>query len=283
MRGTLAALLLVAAVVTAVIVACRDFDQFRDAATDAGVIEITGPCAPDCPTVDMVTVPAGSYTMGCNDLVDIDCEEHERPGHTVTVKEFMIDRTELTVADYRRCVAAGECLQPDPNDGCTYEAPDHDRFPINCVTWQHADRYCRWVGKRLPTEAEWEKAARGVDGAKYPWGNVPEPSCDYAVMFDESACGVTDTLPVGNRPKGMSPYGLYDTAGNVWEWVADWYAADYYGSGPAADPKGPAVGTNRVLRGGSWGMSYENFLRASARWGKEPAADFGTIGFRCVR
>ena len=232
---------------------------------------------------EMCEVPAGPFFMGCNEVVDNQCEPSEKPSLRVELSGFLIDRYEVTNDEYRACVTAGGCAVPHIGDLCDYTKSGWDGHPVNCVDYNQAAAYCAWAGKRLPTEAQWEKAARGVDGQKYPWGNSPEPSCDYAVVFEEGACGTRETMPVGSRPKGASPYGVMDMAGNVWEWVADWFDENYYRSSPDDDPQGPATGTNRVLRGGSWGMSYINFLRCSARWGKEPAADFGTIGFRCVK
>jgi formylglycine-generating enzyme required for sulfatase activity len=231
----------------------------------------------------MCEVPAGPFFMGCNAAVDSECGPEEKPSRRVELAGFMIDRYEVTVGDYQACVGTGSCTAPHPGDGCNYGKGGRDDHPVNCVDWDQAYVYCAWLGKRLPTEAEWEKAARGIDGRKYPWGDSPEPTCEYAVMFDESACGTRDTQPVGSRARGRGPYGVDDMAGNVWEWVADWYAASYYGVAADVDPQGPEAGVYRVIRGGSWGMSYENYLRVSARWGREPAADFGTIGFRCVR
>ena len=231
----------------------------------------------------MCSVPVGPFGMGCNEAVDNQCEPSERPYHRVELDGFFIDRYEITVGDYRNCVTDGACEVPPVGKLCNYSKSGRDDHPVTCVTWDQAAAYCAWAGKRLPTEAEWEKAARGIDGRKYPWGSAPEASCDYVVMFEESVCGVGDTQPVGTRPKGASPYGVMDMAGNVWEWVADLFDESYYQTAPVANPKGPQSGTVRVLRGGSWGMSYENFLRCSARWGKEPASDFGTIGFRCVK
>jgi formylglycine-generating enzyme required for sulfatase activity len=276
------------AVVALAIGACRDFDKFLDSDAGAdGGLEITGPCSPDCPKIDMVTVPAGEYLMGCNDLIDIDCEDHERPGHKVTVSDFMIDRTELTVANYDLCVKAGECLSPDPNEGCNYGIPGRDMYPVNCITWQHADRYCKWVGKRLPTEAEWEKAARGEDSFKYPWGNTPPADCDRAVMYTEidgggvNGCGRGELWPVGSKPKGKSPYGCEDMAGNAGEWVSDWYSADYFAQSSKTDPKGPANGTEKVIKSGAY-VDAASRVRASFRHHTSPNDPADYASFRCA-
>jgi formylglycine-generating enzyme required for sulfatase activity len=216
------------------------------------------------------TVPAGNFWMGCNVEVDDDCDSDESPYHKVYVDAFEVYTTEVTVYAYDACVTAGQCDAPV----CAQDGGDR---PVVCVDWFDADSYCGWAGKRLCTEAEWEKAARGTDGRTYPWGNEA-PTCELAVM---NGCPGT-AQPVGSKPVGASPYGALDMAGNVWEWVADWYDRSYYLSSPAGNPTGPASGSNRVVRGGSFDSGADN-LRASNRHDDVPSFTYGILGFRCCR
>jgi formylglycine-generating enzyme required for sulfatase activity len=216
----------------------------------------------------MVFVPAGEFSMGSNDG-----ESDEKPVHTVYLDAYYIDEYEVTNAQYRKCVEAGVCSQPSYWDDSGYNKPNQ---PVVGVNWNDAKTYCQWAGARLPTEAEWEKAAQGTDGRTYPWGNQ-SADCSRA---NYGGC-VGRPAEVGQYPTGASPYGALDMAGNVWEWVADWYAADYYGRSPARNPQGPDSGQYRVLRGGSWSASAYS-LRAAYRGGSDPADRSGSSGFRCA-
>ncbi len=231
------------------------------------------------PADDMVEVPAGRFTMGVD----------KRPGQMdwgpvrqIHLEAFSIDRHEVTVLDYRACVKAGRCPGPRGVTGeCNYAVKGRERHPVNCVPWEHAAKYCQWVGKQLPTEAQWEKAARGTGGQRYAWGDGPAADCDRAVMNDAGhGCGKDGTWAVGSKPKGASPYGALDMAGNVWEWTADWYAPDAYEKN-SLSPQSPATGTERALRGGSW-SSRDGYLTASARHSMKPQWGQSDIGFRCV-
>lgn len=233
----------------------------------------------------MVLVPAGSFLMGSNDGLP-----NERPEHTVTVKAFYIDQYEVTAGRYQRFLEMGKREAATPMEdeaGGSLE----DR-PAVSVTWPEAAAYCKWAGKRLPTEAEWEKAARGTDGRRYPWGAM-QPFVDIAnynrgVWVSESVT----LVPVGSGLEGMSvrhglkeggksPYGLFHMAGNAAEWVNDWYDREYYQKSPATDPQGPTSGERRILRGGSW-ADLPTALRVTARFSAEPEFEDRTVGFRCA-
>ena len=230
----------------------------------------------------MVAVPAGAFQMGSSPG-----SSNEEPVHEVYVSGFFIDKYEVTVEEYTRCVDAGGCNTPkmthdDDRRSYNYGASGRDKHPINGVDWHQAKAYCAWSGKRLPTEAEWEKAARGTDGRKYPWGNEG-PSCALAVTDDGGAgCGEGRTWEVGSKSGGVSPFGAYDMAGNVWEWTADWYDKSYYSISPMRDPKGPEQSWARVFRGGGWYYTSA-FLRAAIRGAGRPGSARNDLGFRCVR
>ncbi len=236
---------------------------------------IAGSCS-----VEMILIPAGAFMMGCNTLSDSECQADEFPYHEVTLSAFYIDRTEVTQSEYRKCVDSGVCATP----GCSWDPVIMGSRPTRCLSWYSASAYCTWVGKRLPTEAEWEKAARGNDGRKYPWGNVT-PTCEYAVLPEGGdGCGTGDTLDVCSRsPAGDSPYGLCDMGGNLAEWINDWYDSGYYAASPSVDPPGPGNSGYKCRRGGSFHSSDGN-VRIGDRYGLDPGyAGFGQMGFRCAK
>jgi len=227
-----------------------------------------------------VLIPAGKFMMGCAPN-DSSCDSDEKPYHEVYLDAYYIQKHEVTVAEYRECVSAGACTKPNTGSYCNWGKSGRDDHPINCVDWHQAKAYCGWIGGRLPTEAEWEKAARGTDGWKYPWGDATA-TCEYAVMYrGGTGCGKDRTWPVCSKPRGNSPYGLCDTAGNVWEWVSDWYGENYYSSSPRSNPKGSSSGEYRVLRGGGW-LGFPRYLRASNRYWDSPSGRGDFVGFRCA-
>jgi formylglycine-generating enzyme required for sulfatase activity/predicted Ser/Thr protein kinase len=227
--------------------------------------------------MQLLLVPAGKFLMGAGDYDDR-ADPNERPQHTVTLPAFYIDQSEVTNEMYARCLQAGGCTQLDSIASKThpiyYGGPAYARFPVVNVTWLQANDYCTWAGRRLPTEAEWEKAARGSDGRLYPWGRALD--CSKA---NYGSCK-PDLVQVGSYPLGASPSGALDMTGNAWEWVADWFDTDYYQSSPADSPAGPAEGQYRGLRGGAVG---DNRLpRASLRYRWKPTTYDQFIGFRCA-
>lgn len=199
-------------------------------------------------------------------------ERDEQPEHTVTVDSFWISETEVTNDQYARCVDAGVCTPPH-ND--LWRNPDQATYPVTHVDWEQANRYAQWAGGRLPTEAEWEKAARGTDGRTFPWGD--DLTDDQRLNFNSMA-GV---VVVGSYPAGASPYGALDMAGNVEEWVADWYAPTTYAQSPRNNPTGPENGIFRVVRGGSF-KSNRGGVRATVRGRAAPAINYDNVGFRVV-
>ena len=239
----------------------------------------------------MACIPGGPFVRGASDR-----DEHARPRETIWMQTFWIDQYEVTYAEYKACEAAGECDRAGPR----YVDFDRPLQPVNGINWFHADKYCKAQGKRLPTEAEWEKAARGTDGRLYPWGDDPA-TCTHAIIKGTRGrgCGVKkkgkkpDTgypWEVGSRPPNQ--YGVYDMAGNAYEWVADWFSPSYGRCGAdcrGVSPRGPCGGADtcpghrrKVVRGGSW---YWDYSRATTVYRRAHVPDndpFHHFGFRCA-
>jgi formylglycine-generating enzyme required for sulfatase activity len=240
----------------------------------------------------LIDIPAGSFTMGSEDGAS-----DKKPVHTVHLDRYYIGKYEVTVGQFRKFVNAtgyktdaeksggayvyvnGSWTQKsDANWSNTYFSQT-ENHPVVCVSWNDAKAYCDWAGLRLPTEAEWEKAARGTDGRKYPWGSSWDAGkCNS----DEKGDSYEYTSPVGSFPTGVSPYGCYDMAGNVWEWCNDWYGEKYYASSPSNNPTGPSSGDARVLRGGGW-YDIANYCRSSFRNRNAPGFRIYYFGFRVAQ
>lgn len=245
---------------------------------------------------DLVFIPSGEFLMG-SDPDEPYFWGAEAPKHTVYLDSFWIYRTEVTNSMYRVCVESGVCPAPRENGSHTHEeyfiSSQFDGYPVIHVRYEDAAAYCEWAGARLPTEAEWEKAARGTEGALFPWdsdelqndfANFCDEGCPgHSVEFTEQGFddGYRDVAPVGSYPAGASPFGALDMAGNVLEWVSDWYAVDYYRLSPKENPTGPESGTRHIIRGGSW-WSLREGLRPAARASKSPDYSSDMVGFRCA-
>ena len=246
------------------------------------------------PVSARVLVLAGDLTMGCDPDGGARCPRDQQPQHTVHLDAFHVDRTEVTVAQYRQCVDEDACSATHLT-GSGKEAKDFDRLkcnwneagrgshPVNCVSWDQAVAYCRWAGGTLPTEAQWERAARGDEARDCP-GGIGRATCTEAVMKSDEGpgCGRGLTWQVGSRPSGASPFGALDMAGNVREWAQDWYQVQQYEDPTIQNPKGPAVGTERVVRGGGW-LDESEALCATTRGHLPPDHRAVDLGFRCAR
>jgi formylglycine-generating enzyme required for sulfatase activity len=256
----------------------------------------------------MARIPGGRFFMGSDDDLPM-----EKPAHNVTLSPYCMDVDEVTTGDYKACSDAGGCKRAGTTnqwegisgeESKTYDPLCNSRdpiglgkHPINCVDWEMASIYCGAQNKRLPTEAEWEFAARGPDGRKYPWGdeepngtllNACGPECtswakrakvDLSGMYADDD-GFAHTAPVGSFPRGSSPYGIHDIVGNVWEWVADFYQT--YSKEDAIDPVGPTAGDKHVIRGGAWNGAYSSWVRPTFRYRDSSHKRSYGIGFRCA-
>jgi formylglycine-generating enzyme required for sulfatase activity len=222
----------------------------------------------------MVLVPAGEFFMGSSTG-----EADERPERRVYLDAFLMDQNETTVEQYATFLEATS--HKAPPEWPIMSRPMHQRRPVVNVDWADAEAYCKWAGKRLPTEAEWEKAARGTDGRIYPWGHE-SPTTVHANLRKDAWSNHYVLSTVGSYENGKSPYGLYDMAGNVWEWVNDWYDSEYYKTAPLRNPTGPAPGKSKVVRGGSWGSGPDG-LRSAERETHVPSFKGYGTGFRCAK
>ena len=226
----------------------------------------------------MVLVPAGEFVMGAHQEYEM-ADKDERTTHTVYLNAFSIDRYEVTTARYAKFIQ--ETKRPAPKYWSEETLKQHERKPVVGVDWNDAAAYCAWVEKRLPTGAEWEKAARGTDLRLYPWGNE-EPGRQWANFDHCCDKGYEALTEVGSFEQGKSPYGVYDMAGNVWEWVADRYDEGSYGKSTERNPTGRSTGEKRIVRGGAWD-SASTYVRSSYRLRLSPTFRLDNIGFRCAR
>ena len=225
----------------------------------------------------MVLVPAGEFWMGLSEGEGLD---DEQPRHKVFLDAYYIDRFEVAIEQYAKFLALTGWEKPLNWD--KVKLPEHATRPVIGVTWSDADAYCRINGRRLPTEAEWERAARGENERKFPWGDTrPKPS---EALFGQMTQFTYDLLkPVGSYPKGIGPYGVFDQAGNVAEWVEDWYDGEYYREGPEKNPPGPKSGQYKMIRGGSWSDMPVYLMSASRNSKLPPNTRNAFIGFRCAQ
>lgn len=222
----------------------------------------------------MAFIPAGEFAMGSDRGQD-----DEQPVHRVSVKAFYLDAQEVTVSRYAQFLGSQRADPPFKWNEAT--SGSHENKPVVGVNWYDARDYCRWVGRRLPTEAEWELAARGTEGRMYPWGDV-HPTRGHANAGHTKWHGYDTLTNVGQFELGRTPEGVYDLAGNVWEWVADWYDATYYQFSPRDNPAGPSRGPLRALRGGAWNNDAKS-IRSANRAGYAPDARRNDAGFRCAK
>lgn len=269
----------------------------REAPSSAGLVTLQTPAA------DAILIRAGTFTMGSDELAIAEaiaqcrlepggseedaCRQerflHEYAAHPVFLSDFWIDRTEVTVARYRQCVAAGRCLEPPYASGA--ERFDRPSFPVVLVSWHDASQFCAFAGGRLPTEAEWERAAKGQKNRRFPWGQIYNPllANHGRLSWDplDSGDGFLELAPVASFPDGRTPDGIADLAGNVEEWVHDYYAPELPRVS-AVNPRGPDNGNERVVKGGSYAHARP-WLRGASRNHEPPGVRRPTRGFRCAR
>ncbi|WP_062266876.1 formylglycine-generating enzyme family protein [Endozoicomonas arenosclerae] len=238
----------------------------------------------------VVEIPSGEFTRGCTrKYKEYECLPEALPEKKVFISKFKIDKYKVTYRRYNECMKKGNCTDLYFGGGCNAGMPWNSDHPVNCVTYKQAETFCKWDGgKRLPTEAEWEKAARGTDKRFYPWGNKT-PSCNLATISDkttrgkmEPGCGMGTSRPVNANPEGASPYGVMGMTSNLLEWTSDWFDAEYYKKNELRDPKGADRNTGfKTLRGATWMMKKEE-LDVSIRVPYAPEGQGYIVGFRCA-
>lgn len=257
---------------------------------------VTSPVTPPAPPItspvaivdtETIDIPAGEFTMGCDDEDYSTCVLG-KPAHKVYLDAYTIDKYKVTYRRYQECLDAGVCTALFAGAGCNAGMPWNSDHPVNCVDYSQASTYCEFDNKRIPTEAEWEKAARGLNSIKYPWGNAA-PTCDLAVINKKTSddvmgpgCGAGTTQAIGTKPDGASPYGVMGMAGNLFEWTSDWYSESYFAQSPYNNPKGPENGEHKVLRGSSWLMRTDDGIASVVRSGYSPLGQGYVVGFRCA-
>ena len=232
------------------------------------------------PYSEMASIPGGEFVMGSSDKK---AKSNENPSHLVYLDSFYIDKFEVSFKEFEEYLAANPKQYPTITGWVDRKArPDMLNKPVFGFQWKRCKKYCEWKGKRLPTEAEWERAAKGLEGRNYPWGN--EPPDDKRANFG-NCCFIQKgsvLSPVDNFDNGKSPEGVYNLGGNVAEWVHDWYDKKYYEKSPYKNPKGPVKGKHHVIRGGAWN-SLPVYLRSTSRYGDSDAKDYYGIGCRCAK
>lgn len=235
---------------------------------------------------ERILIPAGDFKMGCDSANPQEaCQPNELPLHSVYLDAYQVHKYEVTNAQYAQCVGRGACSAPATLTSYTrpayYGEPAFDDYPVIYVDWYQASAYCAATGGALPSEAQWEKAARGSqDTRMFPWGDA-RPTCGLVNGYVDNIYCVTDTAPGSSRAEGFSPYGVMNMSGNVWEWTNDWLDEGYYAVSPQQNPTGPLNGTHKVVRGGGWDRPWEQ-LRVDYRHRDVPGSSYSSVGFRCV-